>query len=252
MEFTTLSDQLNSACEEYFGLSQANGFPLQDDLYQGNSIEPEFRRFFFHKSSYKNKLKLKDVKHRLKDLFFNLQRFSQQQVYTFRHNKEEVKSDFHKTLETIHKDLKYGEDEESCVHIQPCFNGEGRRLWTFRICNCNLRKEELRKFVLRECKSTSCHTFSVTWDPVWTVDEAGCETTARSIAKNLWVTLEWILDCHNKYVNDWDKREEEFEKVWEKIRQSKNKPFIVSDASCIFYESDSPDSEEFLSEEDED
>eukprot|EP00917_Polyrhabdina_sp_WS-2016_P009488 GHVP01021019.1.p1 GENE.GHVP01021019.1~~GHVP01021019.1.p1 ORF type:complete len:111 (+),score=6.15 GHVP01021019.1:290-622(+) len=42
VEFKLLSDQLNSACED-FGILQANGFTVQDEIHQGNSFEPQFR-----------------------------------------------------------------------------------------------------------------------------------------------------------------------------------------------------------------
>eukprot|EP00917_Polyrhabdina_sp_WS-2016_P011431 GHVP01025173.1.p1 GENE.GHVP01025173.1~~GHVP01025173.1.p1 ORF type:complete len:107 (+),score=18.84 GHVP01025173.1:47-367(+) len=51
MEAKILFDQLNSACEDY-GIPEGNGFTLQDDLHQGNSVEPEFRGIITEEGSH--------------------------------------------------------------------------------------------------------------------------------------------------------------------------------------------------------
>eukprot|EP00917_Polyrhabdina_sp_WS-2016_P026519 GHVP01056931.1.p1 GENE.GHVP01056931.1~~GHVP01056931.1.p1 ORF type:complete len:178 (-),score=23.42 GHVP01056931.1:324-830(-) len=145
MEFKLLSDQLNSACEDFPGIPQTNEFLLQDDLH-GN-LEPEFRWIRWRDSILKAEestghsfseptLRVKCIMNRLRTVCKTLKRGEPQKFgVEFIGGKCDLAKlpDKYKASDITNIDFDGG----SALYIQEPQVKDGRRSYTIQLCNCD-------------------------------------------------------------------------------------------------------------------
>eukprot|EP00917_Polyrhabdina_sp_WS-2016_P013582 GHVP01029761.1.p1 GENE.GHVP01029761.1~~GHVP01029761.1.p1 ORF type:complete len:274 (+),score=44.10 GHVP01029761.1:116-937(+) len=257
MEFKTLFDQLNTACEDYCGIPQANGFPVSDDLYQANSDEPEFRGFRSESKPYigfyENIPGREDI---VRFAYFlrqvlveasenyegrSLADVTPSSCRSIQIGKENVKLEslllpgeanakkfeFNKSyLESVFR--MEPEDQETEFYSEEPEDKDGRRLWRFRLCNCSNKSmwrtsdpvdpKEIK------CKGADCHRFQITWK-----QEAGIsQEDQRKAARKLWLFFEITprrfdvcIELQMQFLSYDTSLNQEFNEAWETIQKSK-------------------------------
>eukprot|EP00917_Polyrhabdina_sp_WS-2016_P032237 GHVP01068769.1.p1 GENE.GHVP01068769.1~~GHVP01068769.1.p1 ORF type:complete len:247 (+),score=29.26 GHVP01068769.1:27-743(+) len=144
MEFKTLSDQLNSACEEYFGVSQANGLPLQDDLYQGKSIEPQFQGGLrYGKTGHCLSFSQPIVKDNVEKIVERLKKMDTSGQFDHDYELGEYSQKQNSFVRcalpsmTLYDfEIIDYEDDNTLVYFDGHQDHDGRRFWIFGLCNC--------------------------------------------------------------------------------------------------------------------
>eukprot|EP00917_Polyrhabdina_sp_WS-2016_P009489 GHVP01021020.1.p1 GENE.GHVP01021020.1~~GHVP01021020.1.p1 ORF type:complete len:329 (+),score=35.65 GHVP01021020.1:955-1941(+) len=182
VEFKLLSDQLNSACED-FGILQANGFTVQDEIHQGNSFEPQFRGWISG---------VYGTNHSLSSSYLPYMKFLQEEIGFFLFESPNYEftqlpmPDKKKSTDSIKTcdDLKfcYDKSKETTILFEKPYNQEGRRLWTIRLCNC---KNPHNK---NSCTKEDCHRFQITWKK----DDGVSEEEEKFLAFELWFAFEVV------------------------------------------------------------
>eukprot|EP00917_Polyrhabdina_sp_WS-2016_P009245 GHVP01020637.1.p1 GENE.GHVP01020637.1~~GHVP01020637.1.p1 ORF type:complete len:303 (+),score=52.74 GHVP01020637.1:22-930(+) len=169
MELKGLADQLNSACEAHFGVSQFSGIPLRDELHQANSLEPEFEAIRCAEGELKKSTEVKKV-----PLLWNISTSSEENRLENRkiENREAlIKSTLKKVFEReISCELKEAESgirpewndglfKNSTLFFfeEPKFEN-GSRIW---ICNCGNASLEYKEYKIKPCTSGGCLKISL-------------------------------------------------------------------------------------------
>eukprot|EP00917_Polyrhabdina_sp_WS-2016_P015906 GHVP01034497.1.p1 GENE.GHVP01034497.1~~GHVP01034497.1.p1 ORF type:complete len:256 (+),score=29.99 GHVP01034497.1:319-1086(+) len=137
MELKSLEDQLNSACED-FGIPQASGITLRDELHQVNSLEPEFEAIRWKNGTLlqvpyrgakteddKNNLNREDF---IRETLINVCQNSEKYFVRDASNDDHVGS----------SDLVFrkGSSESTLFFFEEPQVRSGRRYWKIRLCNC--------------------------------------------------------------------------------------------------------------------
>eukprot|EP00917_Polyrhabdina_sp_WS-2016_P032236 GHVP01068768.1.p1 GENE.GHVP01068768.1~~GHVP01068768.1.p1 ORF type:complete len:245 (+),score=32.81 GHVP01068768.1:27-737(+) len=233
MEFKTFLDQLNSACEEYFGVSQANGLPLQDDLYQGKSIEPQFQgglRYgdFGHTLSFRGT----EVKSNVEKIVERLKSMEKHEEFDDYYELREYRSKafFRCNLMNyigvrFEAALEY-DDDKTLVYFDNQ-DVDGRRFWIFGLCNCeeesgNCEGEERR-----------CFRFSITWKQEQERERyAKMNSNFNKNAKQKARELYEYFECYPQLTKSTN---EKFESEWTQIENSKFATEESSTSMSNFY-----------------
>eukprot|EP00917_Polyrhabdina_sp_WS-2016_P009250 GHVP01020644.1.p1 GENE.GHVP01020644.1~~GHVP01020644.1.p1 ORF type:complete len:281 (+),score=52.76 GHVP01020644.1:22-864(+) len=148
MELKGLADQLNSACEAHFGVSQFSGIPLRDELHQANSLEPDFESIGcqggkFLKATF---LDLADLNRRIQNrenlIKATLKKvFKDETTYALKECGTGIRP---RWSDLGFQDPAYFSEEPEKVGTsiqtlyffeEPYFQG-GRRIWKILFCNC--------------------------------------------------------------------------------------------------------------------
>eukprot|EP00917_Polyrhabdina_sp_WS-2016_P009252 GHVP01020646.1.p1 GENE.GHVP01020646.1~~GHVP01020646.1.p1 ORF type:complete len:283 (+),score=44.54 GHVP01020646.1:22-870(+) len=164
MELKGLADQLNSACEAHFGVSQFSGIPLRDELHQANSLEPEFEAIHCAKGKLVQKTRIQGWSSALDDETLYNRKIG---------NREDlIKSTLKKVFEgEIKCDLKVnGKKPESRSTLDAGFYKNstlfffedpefqnGSRIWKIRICNCSK--------LAKKCENRDCLRLEISLTP---------------------------------------------------------------------------------------
>eukprot|EP00917_Polyrhabdina_sp_WS-2016_P003174 GHVP01006999.1.p1 GENE.GHVP01006999.1~~GHVP01006999.1.p1 ORF type:complete len:323 (-),score=58.56 GHVP01006999.1:859-1827(-) len=195
MEFKTLTDQLNSACEEYFGSPQASGFPVRDELNQ----EPVFQGFRTYNGTYY------DAGQKKIDIITSRETLIMEKIREV--FKNESKNYELKLLTPIPKsaeDLVYKHITTNFYFDKLEIRGK-QRYWKVMLCNCrnwNIRDDAALK--VQSClevqkgneeKTKNCLSFEVTWSKKLSEEEA------KEIAISLWYAFDIAPQKnYNKYL----------------------------------------------------
>eukprot|EP00917_Polyrhabdina_sp_WS-2016_P011428 GHVP01025170.1.p1 GENE.GHVP01025170.1~~GHVP01025170.1.p1 ORF type:complete len:253 (+),score=36.37 GHVP01025170.1:90-848(+) len=170
MEAKILFDQLNSACEDY-GIPEENGFTFQDDLHQGDSVEPEFRGLITRDGSHF--VALRDPRGRNKKQQNILRRMNfvnKKFVEVFLNLKDYKLTPLPKTcehymskplLKAYDAVVNFDNERETIFGFDHEDRG-GLRFWTIRLCNC-LKSDEAKELFKRRCTGEECHKFEISW-----------------------------------------------------------------------------------------
>eukprot|EP00917_Polyrhabdina_sp_WS-2016_P026520 GHVP01056932.1.p1 GENE.GHVP01056932.1~~GHVP01056932.1.p1 ORF type:complete len:277 (-),score=37.51 GHVP01056932.1:41-844(-) len=183
MEFKLLSDQLNSACEDFPGIPQTNEFLLQDDLH-GN-LEPEFRWIRWRKSILKAEkakgnyyseptTRVKCIMNRLRTVCTLKRGERQKYEVEFIGRKcdlaklpDKYKDEFITTIDF---------DDATALYIQEPQVKDGRRSYTIQ--------NDLENLHTVQCTSEDCFKFSIT-----------SRRFRKKIDKDATFFLWWAFEC---------------------------------------------------------
>eukprot|EP00917_Polyrhabdina_sp_WS-2016_P009249 GHVP01020643.1.p1 GENE.GHVP01020643.1~~GHVP01020643.1.p1 ORF type:complete len:219 (+),score=38.18 GHVP01020643.1:22-678(+) len=168
MELKGLADQLNSACEAHFGVSQFSGIPLRDELHQANSLEPEFEAIRWEKASLVESTPMRNINGRSSAFSEDIS-----ESRKIENREALIRSTLKKVFENeIRCELKDASgirpiwDDGFCklstrfcksptlyFFEEPKFQ-DGCRIWKIRICNCSNNPSLKFKEKIEDCKST--------------------------------------------------------------------------------------------------
>eukprot|EP00917_Polyrhabdina_sp_WS-2016_P010205 GHVP01022482.1.p1 GENE.GHVP01022482.1~~GHVP01022482.1.p1 ORF type:complete len:296 (-),score=48.05 GHVP01022482.1:83-970(-) len=190
MEFKLLSDQLNSACEDHFGIPQQF---VQDELHQGISLEPQFQGiqqpdvglFYTVKpgTTYSNLDWATD------GLVDGLKIVLKNEFDLF-----QVSTDFSEDPDCLDEKYKeYNENNPTNFFIS-AKNANSKRHWTVLMCNCeqNMPQDMTEMTEIPECGSgNSCYKFDITWNPSqsW---KGKTDLTEFEVFRGLWRTFDML------------------------------------------------------------
>eukprot|EP00917_Polyrhabdina_sp_WS-2016_P015905 GHVP01034495.1.p1 GENE.GHVP01034495.1~~GHVP01034495.1.p1 ORF type:complete len:175 (+),score=21.05 GHVP01034495.1:319-843(+) len=143
MELKSLANQLNSACED-FGIPQASGITLRDELHQVNSLEPEFEAIRWKNGTslqvpYRG-AKTEDDKNNLnREIFIKETLANVCQNLRAKYDVRDAWNDDHVKF----SDLVFQEgnslvsDERTLLFFEEPQVRSGRRYWKIRLCICD-------------------------------------------------------------------------------------------------------------------
>eukprot|EP00917_Polyrhabdina_sp_WS-2016_P010946 GHVP01024046.1.p1 GENE.GHVP01024046.1~~GHVP01024046.1.p1 ORF type:complete len:280 (-),score=40.32 GHVP01024046.1:42-881(-) len=170
MERKSLTDQLDSTCQDYFGAPQATGIPLRDEVLEGNFLEPEFGVFRVENGTLKDytrgfhipadQIRCRERENVMKDTLKNILREETESKYI-------VKDLYHEgnylSVESIKPETMFFFDHPE--------DRDGGRFWKVWLCNCrnqDLRFQRASIFVCNdECqnpKVTKCHRLTISYN----------------------------------------------------------------------------------------
>eukprot|EP00917_Polyrhabdina_sp_WS-2016_P012558 GHVP01027565.1.p1 GENE.GHVP01027565.1~~GHVP01027565.1.p1 ORF type:complete len:261 (+),score=47.07 GHVP01027565.1:26-784(+) len=214
MEFKILSDHFNFACEDFgLGIPQANEDPFPDELHRGNSFEPEFH--WGLRSGNGEWYKFERFGNpRVKRIFEQLEKIwkDKNDVFEIFVPKENYLK-FYGVFVAKLNSLQY------FIHFVEPENGNHRRFWTIRLCNCGKIKKDINSDCVEQYEK--CHTFTISWNPNLKLDEQ------KKAAECLWYVFELAPKLKEELIvphSVGDEEDEgfkvlitEFESLWKKI-----------------------------------
>eukprot|EP00917_Polyrhabdina_sp_WS-2016_P012557 GHVP01027564.1.p1 GENE.GHVP01027564.1~~GHVP01027564.1.p1 ORF type:complete len:292 (+),score=39.94 GHVP01027564.1:26-877(+) len=193
MEFKILSDQFNSACEDFgLGIPQANGYPFQDELYRRKSFEPEFLWGLrsgngeWYKAESLTKANIDTeaypIKYRTQRIFEKITAILKEKddVYEISVPEENYLSTFNGVQEI----LEGVNISTSFLHFVEPENGNHRRFWSIRLCNCGKITKDINSDCVEQYEK--CHTFTISWNPNLKLDKQ------KEVASELWYVFELV------------------------------------------------------------
>eukprot|EP00917_Polyrhabdina_sp_WS-2016_P017814 GHVP01038542.1.p1 GENE.GHVP01038542.1~~GHVP01038542.1.p1 ORF type:complete len:199 (+),score=26.02 GHVP01038542.1:210-806(+) len=140
MEFKTITDQLNSAFEDYLGAPQANKFPVQDELHQGNYCEPGFKTIRCHDGKVFKKGSSEAWSEVNGFFTYDSQLRGAENCITsairevFRSRGNYYLFEFGEVKAESFEDIII--DESTLFYLEKPKDHSGRRFWTVGLCNC--------------------------------------------------------------------------------------------------------------------
>eukprot|EP00917_Polyrhabdina_sp_WS-2016_P017813 GHVP01038541.1.p1 GENE.GHVP01038541.1~~GHVP01038541.1.p1 ORF type:complete len:319 (+),score=39.31 GHVP01038541.1:210-1166(+) len=181
MEFKTITDQLNSAFEDYLGAPQANKFPVQDELHQGNYCEPGFKTIRCHDGKVFKKGSSEAWSEVNGFFTYDSQLRGAENCITsairevFRSRGNYYLFEFGEVKAESFEDIII--DESTLFYLEKPKDQSGRRFWTVGLCNCNKWKniEKIPSYIDPEvapCKNferdltrfkKQCRKFRISW-----------------------------------------------------------------------------------------
>eukprot|EP00917_Polyrhabdina_sp_WS-2016_P013871 GHVP01030288.1.p1 GENE.GHVP01030288.1~~GHVP01030288.1.p1 ORF type:complete len:323 (-),score=59.25 GHVP01030288.1:1604-2572(-) len=292
MEIQNLVTQLNSACEDYLGAPQANGFPAEDELHLGNCCEPGFHAIRQNGRVYEEgeqnsasniskmlcsatisaKVGVENreicIRETIKNVFDKDQRY---ELNEFGETKTHAKS-----FEDVVID-----DSTLFDFFEKPKDQDRRRSWTFILCNCNDWKSKRPSSGTSLCNNwqgksagskKTCRKFEISWKSDLNLKNA------KNAAGILWYAFEVAPDVDNvgsltflqgfkgrfqgrfeaqnydmENPSDFGKyTKEEFNPVWTKISKSKGARGGSETAGDSDEASDQEQSESSANQSDED
>eukprot|EP00917_Polyrhabdina_sp_WS-2016_P010962 GHVP01024063.1.p1 GENE.GHVP01024063.1~~GHVP01024063.1.p1 ORF type:complete len:209 (-),score=27.16 GHVP01024063.1:175-801(-) len=166
MERKSLTDQLDSTCQDYFGAPQATGIPLRDEVLEGNFLEPEFGAFRVEGG------KLKDYTGGF-DCYADQIRCRQREDVM----KDTLKNILRERSNYFVEDFDHGDlsvesiSPETMIFFDHPENRDGRRFWKVWLCNCRNHDLLFQRFHTHpnndECpdpNETKCHRLTISYN----------------------------------------------------------------------------------------
>eukprot|EP00917_Polyrhabdina_sp_WS-2016_P010951 GHVP01024052.1.p1 GENE.GHVP01024052.1~~GHVP01024052.1.p1 ORF type:complete len:213 (-),score=25.25 GHVP01024052.1:175-813(-) len=167
MERKSLTDQLDSTCQDYFGAPQATGIPLRDEVLEGNFLEPEFGVFRVENGTLKDytrgfhipadQIRCRERENVMKDTLKNILREETESKYI-------VKDLYHEGNYLSVESIK----PETMIFFDLPEDLDGRRFWKVWLCNCGNYDLRCQRFHTHpnndECKNpkeSKCHRLTI-------------------------------------------------------------------------------------------